>query len=210
MLKEDLAEEQKMGDSNQFKILIDNVPTVSGKVLEIGSKNYGNTTSFRDHYTRNEYVGLDLEAGDGVDVIVDLTKGIGSLQENSFSLAICCSVMEHTDKPWVMAQNISRLLKKDGLLFVSVPWVWRYHKYPDDYFRYSPAGIKALYDEFEWTKIYYHTTAPGEIFDVGKAGFENKLHIVLRTDEGHMRKYLPCVMISMIGQKRAGQQKKVA
>jgi len=52
-----------MGDINQEIYLKKFMPDVNGHVLEIGSKDYGNTSSFRDFYNKNEYIGVDLEAG---------------------------------------------------------------------------------------------------------------------------------------------------
>src|SRR5918994_6569836 len=150
-----------MGDANQRLFLERHVPRVDGAVIEIGSKDYGSTTSFRDLYREAEYVGTDLEAGKGVDVVVDLTKGLGDLGEARFALAICCSVLEHTPRPWIMAENITRLLRPGGSLYISVPWVWRYHAYPDDYFRFSPRAVGALFPALEWTQAAYSTTVTG-------------------------------------------------
>jgi len=41
---------------------------------------------------------------------------------------------------------------------MSVPWVWRYHAYPDDYFRFSWRGIETLFPEFSWSDKHYSTT----------------------------------------------------
>ncbi len=84
-----------MGDINQLLFLRKKAPTCEGPVLEIGSKNYGSTSSFRQFYSTCRYVGVDLEAGKGVDVVADLTTGIAGLPDNHFALAICCSVLEH-------------------------------------------------------------------------------------------------------------------
>src|SRR6185503_4820661 len=111
-----------MGDRNQRLFLEKLMPRVDGPVIEIGSKDYGSTENFRELY-RGEYVGVDLEAGKGVDCVVDLTSGLGQLEENHFALAICCSVLEHTPTPWVMAGNLTRLLRPGGCLYISVPWV---------------------------------------------------------------------------------------
>jgi 2-polyprenyl-3-methyl-5-hydroxy-6-metoxy-1,4-benzoquinol methylase len=40
------------------------------------------------------------------------------LRSESFSLIICNSVLEHVDKPWLMAEQLSRLLKPGGSVFV--------------------------------------------------------------------------------------------
>ncbi len=96
-----------MGDVNQLLFLRKKAPTCDGPVLEIGSRDYGNTSSFREFYRGCEYVGVDLTDGKGVDVVADLTAGIGALPTNHFALGICCSVLEHVHKPWLMAENIT-------------------------------------------------------------------------------------------------------
>jgi len=179
------------------------MPEVSGPVLEIGSKDYGNTSSFRDYYCDNEYVGIDMEMGKNVDCVLDLTQSIGDLPKDYFSLGICCSVLEHVRKPWIMAENITALLRSGGALYISVPWVWRYHPYPDDYYRFSWRGIIELFPEFEWKHVYYASNIPNEFFEVTEAttNADNKLGIKRRRLKGK-RKYLPCLMINMLGSKR--------
>ncbi|MDZ4817806.1 MAG: class I SAM-dependent methyltransferase [Planctomycetota bacterium] len=194
-----------MGDINQMHFLRKKVPLVDGPVLEIGSKNYGNTSSFRQTFTTVPYVGVDLADGLGVDVVADLTAGIGTLPENHFALAICCSVLEHVHKPWLMAENIARLVRPGGQLYVSVPWVWRYHPYPDDYFRFSFRAIKSLFEHFSWDRAYYSTTVDGEFFpiDEAKPGVDNTLAIFSGPNEQSKRKYLPYLMVNMIGRRLA-------
>jgi len=194
-----------VGDVNQRIFLERLVPGVDGPVLEIGSRDYGNTTSFRDLY-RSHYVGVDLEAGKGVDRVVDLTAGLGDLRPETFALAICCSVLEHTPRPWDMAGNITRLLRPEGQLYVAVPWVWRYHAYPDDYFRFSPRGIQSLFPAIEWTRATYSTTVAGEHIELDLTDLrevDNRMAEHAQTPGG-ARKYLPYLQVNMLGRKRPG------
>lgn len=190
-----------MGDVNQRLFLEKLVPRVDGAVLEIGSKDYGNTTSFRDLYGNVGYVGADLEPGKGVDVVVDLTTGLGSLSPGTFALVICCSVLEHTPKPWNMAANIALLLRHGGLLYISVPWVWRYHAYPDDYFRFSPRAVQSLFPDFGWTYATYSTNVGGEHTELNLQDLrevDNRMAVHASTPNGQ-RKYLPYLMVNMLG-----------
>ncbi|MDX1811672.1 MAG: class I SAM-dependent methyltransferase [Gammaproteobacteria bacterium] len=207
-----------MGDVNQItyltRYLKTNVSTtdsteslqskinISGPILEVGSKDYGSTANFRSLFPENDYIGLDMAEGPGVDVIQDLTAGLGPLQENYFGLIICCSVLEHVDKPWVMAENLTKLLKPGGVLYMSVPWVWRYHAYPDDYFRFSWRGIMALFAELDWVHPCYSTNVPNEIVEIEGANtsFDNQMAALLETPNGS-RKYLPYLMVNMLGHK---------
>ena len=188
-----------MGDRNQRLFLEKLLPQVAGPVVEIGAKDYGSTVSFRDLYP-GEYVGVDLAAGKGVDVVADLTAGLGELPESHFALAICCSVLEHTPKPWVMAENLSHLLRPGGSLYISVPWVWRYHAYPDDYFRFSPRAVQALFPTIAWTRATYSTTVPGEHVDIDLRDFREVDNRMAAKDG--QRKYLPYLMVNMLGEKR--------
>lgn len=192
-----------MGDVNQLMYLKQRMPAVSGPVIEIGSKDYGNTASFRDFYASNEYVGIDMEAGKNVDFVVDLTKGTGELPTEHFALAICCSVLEHVNRPWVFAEHLTRILRPGGVLYISVPWVWRYHPYPDDYFRFSWRGIMELFPEFDWGQMCYSTNVPGEFFEIDpqNPGIDNRMAAFSKTPGGK-RKYLPYLNVNMLGVRR--------
>lgn len=190
-----------MGDLNQYNALATAVPVVQGRVLEIGSKDYGSTTSFRSYYPNNDYVGLDMEAGASVDVVVDLRDGIGPLEPESFELVICCSVLEHTDKPWVLANNLTRLVQVGGWLYLSVPWAWRYHKYPDDFFRYSPRAVRHLFPAFQWERTFTSTTTPHEQFEITESAMRPTLNIYQRQADQGVRAFLPSTMNSLLGRR---------
>jgi len=191
-----------MGDVNQLTYLKRFMPSVSGPVLEIGSKDYGSTASFREFYSGREYIGIDMEPGKNVDLVVDLTKGTAGLQKDHFALGICCSVLEHVRKPWVFAEHLTTVVRTGGALYMSVPWVWRYHAYPDDYFRFSWRGVMELFPEFAWTRICYSTNVPNEFVDIvpDNAGVDNSMAAFAETPAG-TRKYLPYLMVNMLGYK---------
>ena len=195
-----------MGDFNQLAYLKHWVPKIEGPVLEVGSKDYGSTSSFRDFYAGSPYVGLDMSEGTGVDVVVDLCKGVGTLAENHFELGICCSVLEHVERPWLFADNLTRLIRPGGKLYMSVPWVWRYHAYPDDYFRFSHRGVMSLFGEFTWECVYYSSSTEGEFIAITDAevGEDSKMIVKIDNGQGQRRKYLPYLMVNMLGTRRAG------
>ena len=95
-----------MGDLNQLIYAQAVFRNFRGRVLEIGSKDYGNTQPFRELFRESEYVGIDLEAGSNVDFVVDLENGLGPLAGRKFDLVIVCSVLEHSPRPWILAEHI--------------------------------------------------------------------------------------------------------
>jgi len=190
-----------MGDRNQLIFLQRFIPRITGPILEIGSKDYGSTSSFRHIFPDTPYLGIDMEEGKGVDRVLDLAEGVGDLQQGSFSLAVCCSVLKHVSKPWKMAENVTSLMAKGGKLYISVPWVWRYHAYPDDYFRFSFRGVISLFPDFVWDTPYYSTNVEGEFAAITEAnkGIDNRMAKLFPNDAGAKRKYLPYLMVNMIG-----------
>lgn len=69
-----------------------------------------------------------------------------------FDVIYSNNVFEHFERPWIAASNLTQLLKPGGLVITVVPFSQRYHESPNDYFRYSHTGVKALFDasgEFE-------------------------------------------------------------
>ena len=146
-----------MGNTNQLNFVKQNVNMVKGPILEVGSKDYGNTPDFRTLFPDCEYVGVDMEEGKGVDFVLDLTRdhesimaALGEKAEKKFNTAICFSVLEHCHNPFKMCENMAWLLNEKGTVFISVPFSWEIHAYPSDYWRFTPEGVKVLFPEFSF------------------------------------------------------------
>jgi hypothetical protein len=64
---------------------------------------------------------------------------------------ICTSVLEHVMRPWLVAEQLARVCKDGGLLFVTAPWVFPVHKHPNDFWRFTLDGLGVLFgDGFEF------------------------------------------------------------
>ena len=53
-------------------------------------------------------------------------------------------VFEHVFNPDYFLDEIYRVLKKDGKIIMTMPFVWDEHEQPYDYARYSSYGIKSI------------------------------------------------------------------
>jgi len=189
-----------MGSQNQLLFAKNFIERESIKsVLEIGSKDYGNTVRFRDLFDDASYTGVDLEAGTNVDLVMNLEDGVGDLRSKTFDLIILCSVLEHASRPWDLAKNTQKLLSTDGVLMSCHPWVWRYHQYPDDYFRFSFSGIKTIFNEITfWSPNMYATNQTGKFLDAESNKNIDDLSAFI-SPEG--QKYLPYLETMLLGTK---------
>lgn len=124
----------------------------AGRTLIVGSQVYREKEDRRKRYP--DVLGVDMLPGEGVDLVLDLEEalppGLGHFQH-----AECLSVLEHSRRPWLLAANIEELLAPGGTLFVTVPFVWRVHGYPDDYWRLTPSGVKSLFPRIDWETLSF-------------------------------------------------------
>lgn len=143
-------------------------PGQINRVLEVGGKQYGHGIEYGTLFPGAQMIGVDQEAGSGVQLVADLTEDVPRwLTEQSFHAILCCSVLEHCAAPWKMAAVLERLLERGGLLYVTVPWIWRFHPYPKDYFRMSADGVRQLFPAITWERVAYATQQKGEFFNEG-------------------------------------------
>jgi len=158
-----------VGDANQLQFVKQAADSLAGPFLEIGSRNYGSTQDLRTHFAqRGDYVGVDLSAGEGVDLVIDLTRPFAEVDDalhgGRFGTIFCLSVLEHCDQPFAMAENISRLLSPGGQVVISAPFAWKFHGYPSDYWRFTHAGIRKLFPsiDFDAGRSFAVTSREGE------------------------------------------------
>src|SRR5262249_15345026 len=134
-------------------------------VLQVGSKAsiLDSNRPWRDHLPHCRVVGLDIEAGDNVDVVCSILAPVQEIRRRagvrSFDGAICAHVLEHVEDPWKAAHNLQFLLRSGGTLMVTVPWVQGYHEFPDDYWRMSSAALRKLFRDIDWDLEFYSGAA---------------------------------------------------
>lgn len=123
-----------------------------GRTIVVGSKVYPGTFDRRKLYKKA--VGVDMLAGDGVDLVHDMEHPL-EVYEGKVDHIDLCSVLEHVRRPWLLAKNVEALLKTSGTILVSVPFVWRMHAYPNDYWRMNHAALEVLFPNIEWLEKKY-------------------------------------------------------
>lgn len=111
-------------------------------VVHLGS---GNTRFHKD------ILNLDIIGYGNVNIIADITKI--PLQSGSVDAVILDSVLEHVKQPDVVTKEVLRILKPQGNLFVSIPFMMGFHACPDDYYRWTEEGAKILLQDFKILKL---------------------------------------------------------
>lgn len=103
-------------------------------------------------------INIDLLAGDEVDVLGDLL--CLPVQNESVDSVICTGVLEHVANPGLAVKEIYRILKPGGRVFFEVPFMQTYHASPQDYYRWTPDGLRQILKDF--ILLEWHTAAgPG-------------------------------------------------
>jgi SAM-dependent methyltransferase len=132
-----------------FKSYQDKIPRAERKkarVLDVGSKTYEGQGTYRDLIAPElyDYVGLDLEAGDNVDIVPARTYIWPELQDESFEICISGQTFEHNPFFWVTASEMARVLVPGGYLCLIAPGGGPVHRYPMDCWRFYPDSWAAL------------------------------------------------------------------
>lgn len=130
-------------------------PECKPPYLEIGSAQVqGPGASVRPLFGE-PYVGLDMEAGPGVDVVSDFEKeGWYRAGPDRFNTVICTETLEHLKNPTKAVSRLYDALNPGGTCLITVPFAWFPHGFPDDYWRIAPAGlaeimVKAGFEDIE-------------------------------------------------------------
>jgi len=100
----------------------------------------------RPLFPGKKFVGADMREGPGVDRILDLHQL--ALNSRDVGTALCMETLEHVEHPRRAIVEIYRVLQIDGVLILSTCLNFRIHEYPNDFWRFTPAGLDSLLHAF--------------------------------------------------------------
>jgi SAM-dependent methyltransferase len=115
-----------------------------GSVLEVGCGN----SPYRFLIRKASYTGIDhalaTEFSYGKKDVIYYEGEDFPVEVESFNVVFHTEVLEHVEDPDRFIKNCFRALKPGGTMLFSVPFSYRYHYIPHDYYRYTPSALKRL------------------------------------------------------------------
>ncbi len=136
------------------------IPYIKGKCIDIGSGN----SPYKKYIINNvdEYICVDKSNvhqhlfSNSKEKFIDADIKNLPFENNSFDTVILTQVLEHIDEPFKALSEIKRVLKKDGILILSVPFIYQAHAIPYDYFRFSEYGLKKICQDYNFHILEFH------------------------------------------------------
>lgn len=113
------------------------------EVLEVGSRVVTGDI-FRTLFEHAHYTGFDIYEGPNVDVVGDAHR-LSSYFSQKFDLIFTSAVFEHLAMPWIVANEMIKLLKPGGYIFVETHYCFASHERPWHFFQFSEQALKVLF-----------------------------------------------------------------
>lgn len=144
-------------------------PRLSGTVLDFGAgsqpyrpllKNCSSYVSLEYDTPQNRERKVANIFYDGQTIPVDA---------NSYDGILSTQTLEHVPNPDIIVAEWARVLKKGGMLLITMPFMWPEHEMPYDFQRYSSGGLRLLLEKSGFEIVEQHRLlsdcrAPAQLF----------------------------------------------
>ena len=108
---------------------------ILGINLGSGTSNFG-----------NDILNIDFYQYKNVDLVADISRL--PLAANQFDVVVLTEVIEHVPDPIQIIREATRVLKKDGFLLITAPFMVGFHGSPNDFQRFTLPGLDILLMDF--------------------------------------------------------------
>lgn len=116
------------------------------RVLEIGSRSVVSDSLWKTTIPNCEYTGFDVMPGKNVTVVGDAHCLSSYFKPNSFDLIISFAVFEHIAMPWVVAEEISKVLDIGGYICIETHFSFSEHELPWHFFQFNSQALEILFN----------------------------------------------------------------
>jgi len=111
-----------------------------GNIIEFGVNNFENSFFKKRKFYNKLHITDQINSNESRYIKIDLQKNNNI--KKKFSNAIVFNVLEHVIDFDKAIDEIKKILKKKGKIFLSTPFLYRYHEAPDDFSRYTSQYLK--------------------------------------------------------------------
>ncbi|MXZ79989.1 MAG: class I SAM-dependent methyltransferase [Gammaproteobacteria bacterium] len=136
---------------------------IFGHVLDVGGGEQSNTNMFLSKADRVDSINISP------DMKPTYLVAPGSpfpVESGIYDVVVCLNTLEHIFDATSMLLEIRRVLKTGGILYITVPFMFRIHASPDDYFRATPSWWEETLNSVGFSRVELsplvwgrHTTA---------------------------------------------------
>lgn len=127
-----------------FNTLKKSLKEISGIVLDFGC----GASPYQSFIKAEKYIKVDFanESHPIGNAVIDIFYDGKTLpfKDNMFDSILCTEVFEHIPNLNDIVKELYRVLRPQGKILISVPFVWNEHEIPNDYQRFSQFGLCLL------------------------------------------------------------------
>lgn len=122
------------------------------RVVDVGAGD----APYREFFEHTDYITIDWEhsihgGAAGSDFLASAENL--PLDEASADAIVMTEVLEHISAPERVLNEVGRILRPGGSLFLTVPFVWILHEMPHDFFRYTPSALTMLLERAGFVEV---------------------------------------------------------
>jgi SAM-dependent methyltransferase len=130
-------------------LLVPRIRHLEGRVLDVGgARDAPHDAAWSPRARR---IRIDVSPAHRPDVIGDALAL--PFANEAMNVVTMFEVLEHLSEPWLAIEEARRVLGPGGTILGSAPLVWPIHGDPDDYFRFTEAGLRALLRGFSDVRV---------------------------------------------------------
>lgn len=125
---------------------------VDKKVLSVGSG--GEINNLIRQYAKESNFHLttfDISEDMNPDILGDICQY--DFKDTKYDYIIIAEVLEHLHSPHLAVNNLNGILKSNGKIILTVPFIFPIHEKPYDYYRYTKYGLEFLFKDFDEINI---------------------------------------------------------
>ena len=104
---------------------------------------------------------ISKRPSDEPDLLVDAAfHGLSAIPSESYGRIVCVGLLEHISDPHRFVAELQRILKTGGRALLTCSSCFSLHEGPDDYFHYTPFGIRVLFRDWSGFEVLRGSCGP--------------------------------------------------